>query len=412
MGDNKYSLVAVSGGSDSMALLDMLYNKNINLIVCHVNYGFRDSAYRDELIVREYCEKRNIKLEVLNNIKHQKSDGNFENWARVVRYDFFKSIYDKYNCDYLYVGHNLDDLLETYFIQQKRDSKCDFYGLKESSSIYGMTIKRILLNYSKEELRLYCENNGIKYGVDETNFDETYLRNNIRHNVISKMSLDEKKQLVDEINFKNINKEEEYKKIHFLLDKCKIGNNIIDLKIFNEFSNENKVSVIYYFVIENVRRKISISNKRVLDIINKIHSSKPNIVLGKFLDFVLYKEYKRLVIKKEVCEFSYTIDDLNSDVGEFKICSCGKKLEKIVISKDMFPLTLESYKGDDPIINRLFIDKKIPVSERKNWPIVKDKLGGVLLVLNIKKFYNNIDPSCDSMIKFYIKRKEEEKCDE
>ena len=55
----KYSLVAVSGGSDSMALLDKLYCDNKNLIVCHVNYNVRESASRDENIVRRYCEKRN-----------------------------------------------------------------------------------------------------------------------------------------------------------------------------------------------------------------------------------------------------------------------------------------------------------------------------------------------------------------
>ena len=109
-------------------------------------------------------------------------------------------------------------------------------------------------------------------------------------------------------------------------------------------------------------------------------------------------------------EFSYIIEDLNCDIRGFEIASKGRKLEKVVVSKEMFPLTLESYRGDDSVINRLFIDKKIPVSERKCWPIVKDKLGRVLLVLNIKKFYNIIDSNCDNMIEFYIRRKEEEIC--
>ena len=52
-----YSLVAVSGGSDSMSLLDMLYKQGKKLIVCHVNYRFRESSDRDEQIVRKYCGK-------------------------------------------------------------------------------------------------------------------------------------------------------------------------------------------------------------------------------------------------------------------------------------------------------------------------------------------------------------------
>ena len=76
--------------------------------------------------------------------------------------------------------------------------------------------------------------------------------------------------------------------------------------------------------------------------------------------------------------------------------------------KDLFPLKIESYKGDNKIINRLFIDKKIPLSERKRWPIVKDKLGRVLLVLNIEKFYNNLYSCDEDVIEFYIRRKVKE----
>ena len=124
----------------------------------------------------------------------------------------------------------------------------------------------------------------------------------------------------------------------------------------------------------------------------------------------MYKEYERLVIKKEEKEFSYSIDGTRCELGDFIICDIGKKLERVVVDKEMLPLTLESYNGDNPLINRLFIEKKIPISKRKCWPIVKDKLGNVLLVLNIKKFYNNIDFNCENTIEFYIRRKEEEKC--
>ena len=244
MNKDRYSLVAVSGGSDSMALLDMLYKNGKHLVVCHVNYNYRESAIRDENIVRSYCEKKNIKLEVLKGFKYDKSEGNFENWARVIRYNFFKEMYKKYDCDCLYVGHNLDDLLETYYIQKKRSGKCDFYGLKKDIVIYDMKVKRILLEYSKESLRIYCEKNSIEYGVDETNFDEMYLRNNIRHNVIKSMSEEEKLKVVNEINTLNVEKEKEYENIHILLNKCKVGNNIIDLNKFKDIDDKEKLSVI------------------------------------------------------------------------------------------------------------------------------------------------------------------------
>lgn len=402
-----YSLVAVSGGSDSMALLDKLRKEKKDLIVCHVNYGFRESSLRDENIVRKYCDKYNLKLEILKNIKYDNKE-NLENFARVTRYNFFKDIYIKYNCDCLYVGHNKDDLIETYLLQKRRDAKCDYYGLKEEIYIYEMKVKRILLDYSKKELEEYCKSNDIEYGVDETNFDMSYVRNDIRHNIVFKMSAIEKDKIVEEINKLNEEKEKEYERVHNLLDKCKCGNNSFDIDIYDNYSDDDKLSVLYYFVIENVKVKISIKESRLVDIIKKISSSKPNIELGRFEDFILYKEYGAVTIKKEEKEYCYLIEDLNSNLGEFEIKSSGKKLEKVVVSQNSFPLKIESYKGDNKIINRLFIDKKIPISERKRWPIVKDKLDNVLLVLNIKKFYNNkvLD---DKVIEFYIKRKEKER---
>lgn len=188
-----------------------------------------------------------------------------------------------------------------------------------------------------------------------------------------------------------------------------MGNNIIDLSLFKGIDDKTKVSIIYYFVIENVRVKISISDKRIKDIIKKIDSSKPNIMLGKFKDYILYKEYESLVIKKEEDEFSYIIENMSSDLGRYSIYDYGKKLEKVIASKSMFPLKLESYKGDSKVINRLFIDKKVPLSERKRWPVVKDNLDNVLLVLNIEKFYNIKDLNKEDIIEFYIREKEEEK---
>ena len=86
----KNALVAVSGGSDSLALLDILKNKNeYNLIAVHVNYNYRDSALRDETIVRNYCDKNNIKLYVKSLDSKNDKEGNFEDWARVIRYKFF-----------------------------------------------------------------------------------------------------------------------------------------------------------------------------------------------------------------------------------------------------------------------------------------------------------------------------------
>jgi tRNA(Ile)-lysidine synthetase-like protein len=141
--------------------------------------------------------------------------------------------------------------------------------------------------------------------------------------------------------------------------------------------------------------------------IKKIASDKPNIVLSKYDDLIVYKEYDNLHIHKEDEEYCYKIDDLsNVSIGErFQISDTGKKLEKVVVKKDEFPIYIKSYDGKNKDVNRIFIDKKVPLRQRKNWPMITNKFGTLLLVINIKKFYNILDNLSDEIIEFYVKEK-------
>jgi tRNA(Ile)-lysidine synthase len=109
-------IIAVSGGSDSMCLLD-LYKKQVKC-VCHVNYNLRLSSIRDTEIVKEYCLKNNLNLEILNcdeaiKSKYHSEDKNEESSLRKIRYDFFCECAEKYNVNTLLVAHQYDDFLES-----------------------------------------------------------------------------------------------------------------------------------------------------------------------------------------------------------------------------------------------------------------------------------------------------------
>lgn len=399
------ALVAVSGGSDSLALLDILFKKNeYKLIVCHVNYHYRDSSLRDEQIVSEYCKKRNIQCYILSLNSKEIKEGNFEDWARVKRYQFFKEVYDKENCECLFVGHQKDDLIETYLIQKNRKAIVETYGLAKENNIQGMKVIRPLLEYSKLDLENYCKDNNIEYGVDETNFDLSYSRNKIRHEVIAKMEEAEKDRILKEITSLNKEKVNHVKYIKELKKSCLIKDNIIDLLKFNELDKKDQKEVLYYFLIDNLYKKISIKDSRLEDIIKKINSNKPNIILAKYNDITVYKEYKTLVIEENKEEYCYEIKSEKSvDFSkEYYISDVGKRLERVVVSKKQFPLYLKNYDGKNKDINRIFIDKKIPLKERKRWPVIVDKFGALLLVIGIKKFYNEVYDFGADKIEFYM----------
>lgn len=175
-----------------MAMLNM-YKRNIS-VVCHVNYHKRESADRDQEIVVDFCKKNNLPIEILDvdekvYEKYAHID-NFQAKARLIRYDFFKEIGKKYNIQHLYIAHNFDDFLETAYMQRARQSKALFYGIKESNFVNGMIVKRPVLFIRKQTLQRYCDENKIKYGIDETNELDIYERNRVRK-TISNWSLNE-----------------------------------------------------------------------------------------------------------------------------------------------------------------------------------------------------------------------------
>ena len=78
--------------------------------------------------------------------------------------------------------------------------------MKEEVEILGCKVYRILLNQEKRQLEKYCEENNITYGIDESNLSDNYTRNKIRHEIIEKMSYEEKyqmKQMIDQLNQDN-----------------------------------------------------------------------------------------------------------------------------------------------------------------------------------------------------------------
>ena len=138
-------IIGVSGGADSMALLNMCKEHNLNIIVAHMNYLKRESANRDEQIVIDYCEKNHIKCEV----KHQLEpcNENFQAFARKKRYAFYEQLMKKYQASKVLLAHHLDDHIETYLLQQQRNSQSDYYGIAKEVYVHNCLIYRPLLKY-------------------------------------------------------------------------------------------------------------------------------------------------------------------------------------------------------------------------------------------------------------------------
>ncbi len=181
---NAKIILAVSGGPDSVCLLDVflkLQKKyDLQLIIAHVNYNLRGKdSDLDEKFVRDLAEKYNLKVEILK--PEIKLKNNLEEKLRDIRYDFFEKIRQENNFDLIAVAHNLDDQAETVLMRLIRGS--GLAGLAAMQFKNNLII-RPLLNITRQEILEYLKTNKLKYRIDKTNLQSIFLRNRIRNKLI------------------------------------------------------------------------------------------------------------------------------------------------------------------------------------------------------------------------------------
>ena len=383
---NKKYIVACSGGPDSMALLDMLKNHNFNLIVAMVNYKTRDESDAEESLVRKYCIDNNIKCYVETFTETYK--GNFESVARKFRYNFFAKVYNLENASGLFVAHHKDDVIETYLLKKKRNVINKSYLINEHTIINKMNVYRPLVyNFYKNDLVEYCKNNNISYGIDKTNFMDIHTRNVIRKQIENKdktklyeLALKEEENLINTRN--EVKKFIKYYPI-YLLEQLKDKDDLW-LNIFLYEACESKYK-------RNINKSILLSLKDFLS------SDKPNLVKLIKDDYYLRKNYDKIeftYIKDS--EFSYTLYKLQFiNTPHFKLTDKGLKMQGIYVSEEDFPITIRNYKDTDKIklkegnkkITRLFIDKKVPLDERKMVPVIENCNHEIIFVYNLYRKY-------------------------
>lgn len=178
--------VGVSGGADSMCLLNILVSLSaeygFTVKAVHLNHNIRgEEALRDENFVRSYCEKKGIDLTVFSEdikaLSKQMGVGE-EECGRIVRYRCF----DKMNCDAVAVAHSLSDSIETMLFNLSRGTTLK--GLCGIPAKREPNIIRPLIECSRKEIEDYCEINCVPYITDSSNLSDEYMRNHIRHHLI------------------------------------------------------------------------------------------------------------------------------------------------------------------------------------------------------------------------------------
>jgi len=181
----KRLFLAVSGGMDSMVLLQLFHQLNYEIAVLHCNFSLRNlESDGDEDFVKQYCESKKISLFIQKfDTKHFADDAklSIQVAARNLRYNwFYEQLADK-NFDYILTAHHLDDSLETFIINLTRGT-----GLEGLTGIPAQNDKivRPLLPFSRVEIENYIQESNLQWREDSSNASDKYFRNKVRHAIV------------------------------------------------------------------------------------------------------------------------------------------------------------------------------------------------------------------------------------
>jgi len=402
---NEYVVAAISGGPDSMYLLDILLNFKFKIVVAHVHHNLRKESDLEALKLEEYCKNNNLIFEMMKIDEYP--GGKFsEESARKIRYEFFDKIVKKYNSDILFTAHHGDDQIETILMRLTRGSSLKGYaGIERISRDRGYKIVRPLIFVTKEEIVNYLDNKDIWYAIDKSNDDLKYTRNRYRKNILPELKKENKnvhykfnefnekllladkyirkqanncyKEIVKEcdINILEFNKLDKIIKMYVLEEYLKniykddislINNKHIDM-IINKMSQNRNVN---FDLPNNKKAFVEYNNFKVIDELEKIKYEYA------FTDYIKLPNDKAILVDNDTKLTSNFVIHLNSNEVKLPFVVRTRKDGDYMIVKNMLGRKK---------VNDIFIDSKIPKNLRDIWPIVTDSTGEIIWIPGIKK---------------------------
>ena len=418
---NSRVLVAVSGGPDSIVLLHLfkklsLENSNIKLAIAHLNHLSRgEDSNKDSVFVVELGKKTKLDtfVEAIDvSLLRKNTNTSFQESARLIRYDFLRRIFSQWKGDLIALGHNADDQAETVLINLLRGSGLlGLTGIRAQRDIFI----RPLHGCFRSEIDDYIHAHDLKYCSDETNFENKYLRNKVRLELIPFLELynpkiksiltvtsailtDDEDYLVKQVDEKLIEVDFRY---------CENSYTSLDIKLLNSQHPAMQKRLVRHAIFISKGNLRSISVRHILEILRLVKcgvSSKeihlPNDLVALFVDGKLTfcnKSYVEKVVKKKSSVVTLSarinvpgftdigfrglgfnvsflsVDDfrefsLSPNIAYFDYHKTGPNLKMRLFrpGDNFIPLGMKGRKK----IKSFFIDEKIDQDERKLIPFL------------------------------------------
>lgn len=392
-------LVGVSGGADSLCLLDLLHKLGYSVEVAHCNFQLRDQeADKEQAFVQSFCEEREIECHTINfqTQEYAAEKGiSIEMAARDLRYEWFYKLCEKRSLDYIAIAHNQNDVIETFFINLNRGA-----GLKglRGIQVKNCRVVRPILFASREQIELYCKKNSLDFKIDSSNLKNDYLRNKFRNIIIPefvKLNPNFQQQLVDNIG--HLDEafsiyQERVEEVKALV--CTENEEILEIDI-----NSLVAYKAYKTYLFEIVKAYGFRSAQVDEIIKISHSESGKIVESQ-THKILKDRNNLLIYPIQNSELEVKIDssyqnDLGMEISDFLIdddfrFSREAEICQLDFDKVSFPLSVSYWQTADyfyPLgmknrvkLKDFFINNKISVAQKSKIKIIKDSTGNIIWV--------------------------------
>lgn len=174
-------LVGVSGGIDSVALIQALVAVGKHPVVLHFDHGWRAESRGDAAFVRALAKRLGLPFVTA---RARTSVKKTEQTARTARWDFFTRQAARLHCRDLVLAHHADDQVETFLLQLLRGSGSGARGMRPVSNRGVLTVHRPWLGVWRREIAAYAKREKLDWREDATNRDTGHRRNWLRHRLI------------------------------------------------------------------------------------------------------------------------------------------------------------------------------------------------------------------------------------
>lgn len=400
---NKAVLVACSSGVDSTVLLDLVLKAHAceKIVIAHVNHKKRLQSDLEETYLIDFANEKGIKIYV-KHLSNHPSD-NFQAWARSERYMFFKEIMAKEKLDFCLTAHHANDQAETILMRlMKQSSMRGYAGLRKWAEFDFLTLYRPLLEVSKEEIAQYALNNNLKYFDDYSNFEDNYLRNRIRSNVIPFFQ-EENPSFLKAIN--NFAKDMhelcdllEEMVGSFIKQEVVVNNKDITLDIEHL---KNLKPLLQVEVLFTLLKPFQLSRPQIEEIIKQIDSLKQPIIYPISGDLYMIKEYGKITFTTDFKSEPFYLEirdpglyqlPRNKEILIEKIISNYKaRYQSLWYNIKELPVVIRTRQDGDRIkikqgtktVSDLLTDKKVSHLKRNRLLLLCDKDNSVMAILGL-----------------------------